>query len=410
MHELELPTIHSSNGNESQPIAKSSKQSQYHQQQLHPKSLPDREEDFNGDHQVIVVPFSPDDSQEHIAKMIDQSVDHHHFYSDRQSLSMPMNLEEQFNKFISDEQQLQPPSSSLPVEEGHGGGKTRGITRRGSNTGLTQESSAAVAWIHVIPWQLKPAIPGFFNLCNAALRWGSLFYVTASICDMLMSGSELVLSVVAARVIRKRQISGTRWAGVAVIAIGLLTVRAADVLDSDAEMATMDADEAARLKRDHFIGAVLIVGQSLTAICQDMAEELFLQEADFPATLLLGMEGMFGLFFGIPFYLLYATETPSEIWATLQSSVFKKCYVIGLICLFTVTGIFNIMATGVTSSMTRNMWKNFRTILVWVLGLIIYYGWGNVDLGEAWIIPVSFFTLFGFLIMLSGIYVYYKHK
>jgi drug/metabolite transporter (DMT)-like permease len=267
-----------------------------------------------------------------------------------------------------------------------------------------------VGWIHHIPWQLKPAIPGFFNLCNAALRWGSLSYVAASICDMLMTGSELVLSVIAARVIRKRQISPSRWAGVAVVTVGLLIIRAADVLDSDAEMKTMNEQDAAQLKKEHFIGAILIIGQSVTAVCQDMSEELFLHEADFPATLLLGMEGMFGLFFGFPLYLKYAPETLSETWATLQSSALKKNYVMGLVCLFTFTGIFNIMATGVTSSMTRNMWKNFRTIFVWTLGLIIYYAWGNAALGEAWVFPDSFYTLIGFLCMLSGIYIYYKNK
>lgn len=374
----------------------------------------DKTENFDdGNPGVFVVPLSPDASSEHIAQMVDHSIDRHGSYSERKSISMPLKLQDQFDDEAAKDPEalLLPRTHSLPLDGTPPSlVRPQRLRRRGSKTGLTQASTEAVAWIHSIPWQLKPALPGFFNLCNAALRWGSLVYVAASICDMLMSGTELVLSVVAARVIRKRQISGTRWAGVAVVAVGLLTVRAADVLDSNAELATLDPDEAANLKRDHFIGAVLIVGQSLTAICQDMSEELFLQEADFPATLLLGMEGMFGLVFGIPLYLMYAPETPGETWDTLQESSLKKFYVLGLVCLFTVTGIFNIMATSVTSSMTRNMWKNFRTILVWVMGLVIFYGIGNADLGEAWIIPDSFFTLFGFAIMLSGIYVYYKNK
>jgi len=51
--------------------------------------------------------------------------------------------------------------------------------RRGSKTGLTQESHDAVAWVHTIPWQLKPLIPGLFNLANAALKWASFIYVAA---------------------------------------------------------------------------------------------------------------------------------------------------------------------------------------------------------------------------------------
>jgi hypothetical protein len=307
------------------------------------------------------------------------------------------------------------------------------MKRRGSKTGLTQESTQAVAWIHSIPWHLKPLIPGLFNLCNAALRWASLIYVAASIAEMLISGLELILSVLAARMIRKRQISLTRWAGVGVVAVGLLTVRAADVLDTDAALDAVsssnnataaDLEEIEALKRDHTIGAMLIVGQCIASNFQDMAEELFLHEAEFPATLLLGMEGIYGLLFGVPIYLYLESAVLDEKLqdsnttlvleedgsSSSSSSTLKTGYIVGMTMLFTVTGIFNIMATGVTSSMTRNMWKNFRTILVWVLGLVLFYSLGNNDLGEAWMVPDSFFILFGFLIMLSGIYVYYHNK
>ena len=73
----------------------------------------------------------------------------------------------------------------------------------------------------------------------------------------------------------------------------------------------------------------------------------------------------------------------------------------------TVTGIFNIAATGVTSSMTRNVWKNFRTCLIWIVSLIIFYATGNPELGEEWIMPGSFYILIGFAVMLAGVYVYY---
>lgn len=276
------------------------------------------------------------------------------------------------------------------------------MSRRGSKTGLTEESQEAVAWVHSIPWQLKPLIPGLFNLVNAALKWASFVFVAASIAEMLMSGLELVLSVMVARLVRKRQISSMRWTGVLVVAVGLATVHAADLWDSGGS----DGES----RRDHWIGALLIVGQCVTAVGQDIAEELFLQEADFPATLLLGMEGIIGLLFGIPLYLQYSPEAPLETLANLQESNWKVIYLCFLVLIFTVTGIFNIMTTGVTSSMTRNMWKNCRTLMVWVTGLIIFYGTGDDNLGEEWIVPDSFFVLGGFLIMLSGIYVYYKNK
>jgi len=72
--------------------------------------------------------------------------------------------------------------------------------------------------------------------------------------------------------------------------------------------------------------------------------------------------------------------------------------------LVTVTGVFNIAATGVTSSMTRNVWKNFRTALIWIVSLIIFYATGNPELGEEWFVPGSFYILIGFTVMLGGLW------
>ena len=135
-----------------------------------------------------------------------------------------------------------------------------------------------------------------------------------------------------------------------------------------------------------------------------------MHEAAFPATLLLGMEGLFGLFFGVPLYLCFARrfgESPSATREALASSPAKAGAMTALTLLFTLTGVFNIMATGVTSSMTRNVWKNFRTVLVWVFGLVLFYSTHNDDLGEEWVYPSSVFVLCAFCVMLSGAYIYY---
>jgi len=57
--------------------------------------------------------------------------------------------------------------------------------------------------------------------------------------------------------------------------------------------------------------------------------------------------------------------------------------------------------------MTRNVWKNFRGLVVWIAALLIYYAIGDEDLGEPWPIPVSSVTLSGFSVMVGGLYVYY---
>ena len=100
-------------------------------------------------------------------------------------------------------------------------------------------------------------------------------------------------------------------------------------------------------------------------------------------------------------------EQPSTVLEDLQRNSKIIGLSIGWGLLVTVTGVFNIAATGVTSSMTRNVWKNFRTALIWIVSLVIFYATGNPELGEEWFIPGSFYILIGFAVMLSGVYVYY---
>ena len=315
--------------------------------------------------------------------------------------------------------------------------------RSGSLTGITEESSeaSAVSCIHAIPPPLRPAVPGMFNLINSAMRWASLVYVPASTAEMLISGLELILSTVAARVIRKRMISMQRIGGVCIVAMGLVVVRLSDIspasADTDANRdvmfsnvtvndddnvaagADVDNDIAASASAtiqttDRLIGDVLIFGQCVMSVLQDLAEELFMHETELSPTLLLGWEGVFGLAFGLPLYLPLAPllgEDPNEVWELLKSSTWVLAYVSGLVLLFTATGVFNIVATAVTSSMTRNIWKNFRSLAVWILGLCLYYFSGKESsIGERWMIPASFVTLLGFATMLGGICLYYRTR
>ena len=55
---------------------------------------------------------------------------------------------------------------------------------------------------------------------------------------------------------------------------------------------------------DVTIGVVLIVLQSILSVLQDIGEEIFMQTTDFPATLMLGLEGLYA--FSV-FFIVYVT-------------------------------------------------------------------------------------------------------
>lgn len=279
------------------------------------------------------------------------------------------------------------------------------LKRQGSNHGLTKESEEAISWAHRIPWYFKPIIPAVFNLANATLRWASFIYVPASVAEMLIAGSELILSVIAARIVRKRLVSYNRWMGVGIVTVGLMLIGCAHLF-FDSHDDGEDSDSATAT-RHHTIGNLLILGQSLMSVSQDITEEIFLQEAEFPATLLLGTEGIIGLVLGFLIYLVAAPFVQDGGDLTNFEALPPTNSCIGLTLWFTMTGILNILTTEATSSMTRNVWKNSRTLLVWILGLLIYYLY-NTELGEGWQTPESYVIFLGYSVMVGGIVAYYR--
>ncbi len=127
-----------------------------------------------------------------------------------------------------------------------------------------------------------------------------------------------------------------------------------------------------------------------------------MQATDFPATKMLGMEGLYGLVMGVILYFTIGNhlglEDTDSTMSMLRANPQLRWWVFGLPFLFLVTGVLNIKATSVTSAMTRNVWKNMRTVLVWVIALCIFYLGNNKAYGEAWT-DESWFILSGFIVM-----------
>lgn len=285
----------------------------------------------------------------------------------------------------------------------------------GSKHGLSSDSKERTKWANQVPFCVKPAIPAILNLMNSALRWSALTYIDASVAEMMISGLELTLVVVASRIFRKRIVATSRWVGIIIVAAGVIIIERANNIKS---MKSQSSDDGSRGNLDSgtpdvMIGVFLIVLQSMLSALQDIGEEIFIQATNFPATLFLGMEGLYGFSVGLVLYLSVGNQLGMEdIGATmsmLTDNANMRWWFVGLPFLFLLTGLFNIKATETTSAMTRNVWKNLRTVLVWAIALGCFY-LGNNAYGEAWHTPESFIILLGFMVMVSGIIVYYWFK
>lgn len=97
---------------------------------------------------------------------------------------------------------------------------------------------------------------------------------------------------------------------------------------------------------------------------QDIAEETFMQETTFPALLLLGMRGCYALLFAVPLYVLITFKrNPNDPFLCLRQlfgSPFGLWFVALFMLIAVLTEISQTIMVGITSAMTRNMWKNLR--------------------------------------------------
>ena len=245
---------------------------------------------------------------------------------------------------------------------------------QGSFTGLTEESRAAVQWVHKVPGWAKPLASSLFNLLDVTFRMLSILYLAASVAEMMTGGLELIFSVVAARVIRKREIGKERWWGVGIMTVGLVVLAASDFVSSEE-----DESSSAESTRTIFLGILFVLLKVAFGVLKDITQELFMQESQFPPMLLLGTESFYGLLMAIPLYVFvgplvgYDPTDAIRAIGDVHSPAVGIAYTIGLLFVVLSAGIYSILGTAVTSAMTRSMWKNFRGLVVWIIGIVVFY-------------------------------------
>lgn len=277
----------------------------------------------------------------------------------------------------------------------------------GSSTGLNDASTQAVQWVQRIPFWARPLITSAFGICAALFRVSAVLFLPASIADILMTGLELFFIIIAQKVIRRRQILPQRWVGAFVVLVGLVVVTCAE----------FSSDESMHVE-SLGLGLLCVVCRVVSGVGLDMSQELFTQESDTSPILLLGMESLYELVLFIALYFAASPITglhPSDALAQAVSSPQAIYLTIGLLATFFAAGMFNIMGTAVTSSMTRNLWiTSFRGATVWIIALTTYYASTNngnnltdIILGEPWMVPGSFIILAGLIVIFVGVRIYY---
>jgi hypothetical protein len=162
---------------------------------------------------------------------------------------------------------------------------------------------------------------------------------------------------------------------------------------------------------------MVIVSQTLQSF-QCVYEEMILQDVDATPAELVGFEGIWGTFY-LTFCLLPLCNILPEKWGegiyenTLESvwCAWMHPYIILLfIAYIGVAFVYNLGGAALcamTSAIHRTIYESLRSVTVWFLSVILYYGIPSVGAGEPLGIH-SILQLAGFIVLVLGSAMYHR--
>ncbi|XP_025090038.1 solute carrier family 35 member F6-like isoform X2 [Pomacea canaliculata] len=248
-------------------------------------------------------------------------------------------------------------------------------------------------------------IPTICDLVGTSLAGIGLLYVDASVWQMLR-GSIIIFAGILSKIFLKRKLYPVHWLGMLVTMGGLILVGCSSVFQS-----TQSTSGSKTL-----LGILLILGSQLVSASQMIIEELFLKKKNFHPLQVVGMEGTFGLllmtFVVLPVMYFIPGDDPggryeNSIDALYQLGNSPKLLIFCILYLISIA-FYNYFGLAVTKSLTavhRTLIDACRTILVWAVSLVIYYGFDK-EFGEDFDKTYGILQVDGFSFLVIGTMLY----
>lgn len=240
----------------------------------------------------------------------------------------------------------------------------------------TYMMNIGLLWINASIWQM---VRGSIIFFVALIRWGWL----------------------------KRAIHVYQWFGVAIVMLALSII-------GYACMNTGDASGTGSTETQKLLGVLLVFAAQLVQATQCVVEEHLLHDVSASASQVVGLEGFWGLLLCVGVAMPLASYLPIEglhedTWDSLVMLYNSpRLCALFIIYVFVILG-FNAFAMKVTqyiNSVTRNILDTIRTMFIWIILTGVHYTVSPL-FGEAWS-PWSLVELGGFMVLLAGLFTYYK--
>jgi hypothetical protein len=261
------------------------------------------------------------------------------------------------------------------------------------------------------------AAPSCCDLVGTALGNIGLLWIQPSVWQMLR-GSMVLFSSLFCAFILKRPHYPFMWWSVLIIMIGEVIVGVSSVCSTGAAVQGTSTGQV-------IIAILLTVAAQVVQAGQIVVEDFFMHDLVVSPVFVVGLEGMWGtiltcaIFLPATYYLPGTEgggihEDTLDTFEMLKNSativVFVIIYVLVILC-YNVTGMF---VTSLTSAVVRTILEGVRTMCIWVVQVILHYGFlgsqygnHNPDIGEALSVwSVMQFT--GFALLFTGMLLYNK--
>ena len=274
---------------------------------------------------------------------------------------------------------------------------------------VPQEDDSIQHWQHYI----YVGAPAICDLVATSLMNIGLFFLDASIWQMLR-GSMVIFSAIMSILFLKKKYHAYHWTGISLVFTGLIIVS----ISSFMKEAPEDPSKHKSTPAEITMSICLVVGAQIVQASQIVIEEFLLHNVKAAASLIVGLEGLWGGVIGaFCLWGVHNTSTKSALVATvfhedtidtlrmLKNSTPLMVLIVFYILAILFYNLFGMMVTQTYSAVYRTIMEAVRTMCIWIVNIIIYFF--DKSHGEK-IEFASLIELIGFLILLWGNFTFNK--
>jgi drug/metabolite transporter (DMT)-like permease len=241
----------------------------------------------------------------------------------------------------------------------------------------------------------------------------ALLFLHPSVWQMFR-GSLTLGTAALSILIRHKKLRAADWVGLATVVTGIVIVGSAELINKHAGQ----EKERTVSPGMQILAMFLVIISQMVQSFQCILEELILHDIDATVAELVGFEGIWGTFY-LTFCLLPLCNVLPEKWGegiyenTLESvwCAWMNPSILALFVAYIAAALlYNIggaALVAITSAIHATIYDSLRSITVWIVSVIIYYGIPSIGAGE----PLGIHSLLqgaGFIVLMLGSAMYHR--